>query len=316
LDNKLRGKILKSTGKWYIVELDDGSIASCRLRGKIRLDQLNTTNPVAVGDRVILDHSGTELMIVSVDKRNNYIVRKSTNLSKQMQILATNIDRAYLLITLQSPTTPIAFIDRFLVATESFRIPTTLLFNKIDIYNEHLLKNTQDLASLYQKVGYLTHFIQANNADSINFLKTDMTGKQVVVSGHSGVGKSTLIKTLDPTLDIKIGDISSAHKQGRHTTTFAQMHKLSFGGYIIDTPGIKAFGMTEIEKNHISHYFPEMRSLLNKCQYNNCKHITEPKCAVKRALEVGEISASRYQTYRQLMEEDVSQVYRFGYTKY
>jgi len=313
----LKGKVLKSTGKLYTVELEDGSLEQCRLRGKIRLDQLNVTNPIAVGDTVFLkntDSSNTEKIILSVEKRRNYIVRRSTNLSKQMQILAANIDCAYLLITLHNPTTPIAFIDRFLVATESFRIPTVLLFNKIDTCNGQELKNLQSLSFLYQKIGYLTHFIQANKIESIDFLKNEIIGKQVVVSGHSGVGKSTLIKHLDPTLNVKIGEISFAHKQGKHTTTFAQMHKLSFGGYIIDTPGIKAFGMTEIEKEHISHYFPEMRLLLNQCQYDNCKHITEPKCAVKEALERGEIALSRYQTYYQLMTEDTSQVYRFGHS--
>jgi len=312
----LRGKVLKSTGKWYEVELENHVVVQCRLRGKIRLDQLNTTNPIAAGDRVLLAYSPDQqgdLVIDSIEKRHNYIVRRSTNLSKQMQIIAANIDHAYLLVTVKNPITHRAFIDRFLVAAESFRIPTSLLFNKIDICTKEELDIVHSLAQLYQKIGYATHLIQANREESVAFLRNEIAGKQVLVSGHSGTGKSTFVHQLDPSLEVKIGAISSAHLQGKHTTTFAQMYKVSFGGYIIDTPGIKAFGMTEIERGHISHYFPEMRQLLNQCQYDNCQHLNEPKCAVKLAVEKGGIASSRYKTYCQLITEDTSLVHRRGF---
>lgn len=309
----MKGKVLKSTGKWYIVELEDGSVVNCRIRGKIRLEGLSTTNPVAAGDKVILtdevDGEGNRT-IASIEKRTNYIVRKSTNLSKQMQILAANIDRAYLVVTIKNPVTHLAFIDRFLVSAESFRIPTTILFNKIDLYDDDELEYAKALAFMYKEIGYETHLINAEKPDSIHFLKAEISGKQVMISGHSGVGKSTLVNGLDPALQLRTGEISDAHLQGKHTTTFAEMHQLSSGGYIIDTPGIRAFGIIEIEKEHISHYFPEMRERLNQCKFHNCKHLNEPKCAVKAAVEAGEIYESRYQTYYQLMTEDSSEVYR------
>lgn len=309
----MKGKVLKSTGKWYTVELEDGSIVNCRIRGKIRLEGLSTTNPVAVGDSVLLaDDIDTEgnRVITEIEKRTNYIVRKSTNLSKQMQILAANIDRAYLIVTVKNPVTHLAFIDRFLVSAESFRIPATLLFNKIDLYDDDELEYVNALAFMYKSIGYETHLIHAENPDSVQFLKTEINKKQVMISGHSGVGKSTLVNSLDPSLDLRTGEISDAHLQGKHTTTFAEMHQLASGGYIIDTPGIRAFGITEIEKDHISHYFPEMRERLNQCKFHNCKHLNEPKCAVKEAVESGDIFESRYQTYYQLMTEDQSEVYR------
>ncbi len=309
----MKGRVLKSTGKWYIVEQEDGSIVNCRIRGKIRLEGLSTTNPVSVGDIVILtDDVDTEgnRVITEIEKRTNYIVRKSTNLSKQMQILAANVDRAYLVVTIKNPVTHLAFIDRFLVSAESFRIPATILFNKIDLYNEDELEYANALAFMYKSIGYETYLINAENPDSVKFLQEEIKGKQVMISGHSGVGKSTLVNSLDPTLELRTGEISDAHLQGKHTTTFAEMHQLSSGGYIIDTPGIRAFGITEIEKEHISHYFPEMRERLNACKFHNCKHLNEPKCAVKTAVEEGEIFESRYQTYHQLMTEDQSEVYR------
>lgn len=309
----MKGKVLKSTGKWYIVELEDGSLANCRIRGKIRLEGLSTTNPVSVGDTVVLsddiDGEGNRT-IDTIEKRTNYIVRKSTNLSKQMQILAANVDRAYLVVTIKNPVTHLAFIDRFLVSAESFRIPATILFNKIDLYDEDETEYVNALAFMYTTIGYETYLINAENPDSIQFLKEKIKGKQVMISGHSGVGKSTLINQLDSSLNLKTGEISNVHLQGKHTTTFAEMHQLTSGGYIIDTPGIRAFGITEIEKEHISHYFPEMRERLNQCKFHNCKHLNEPKCAVKEAVDTGEIFESRYQTYYQLMTEDQNEVYR------
>ena len=309
----LKGKILKSTGKWYIVEMEDGSIVNCRIRGKMRMSKLRTTNPVAVGDQVYVSDAEDEdgnRVILDFEERKNYIVRKSTNLSKQMQILAANVDQAYLLVTMKSPETHLAFIDRFLVAAESFRIPTTILFNKIDIYDEDELEYIDALAYLYEKAGYPSFKISATNEENIAFLKDQIKGKQVMISGHSGVGKSTLVNALDDSLDLRVGEISVANAQGKHTTTFAEMYKLKSGGYIIDTPGIRAFGIVNLEKEVISHYFPEMRHFLNECKYNNCLHMNEPKCAVKNAVEEGEISESRYTTYLQLITEDENEIHR------
>jgi len=308
-----KGKVLKSTGKWYIVELEDGSIVNARIRGKIRLEGLKTTNPIAVGDIVVLtkdtDDEGNR-MIDSFEKRTNYIVRKSTNLSKQMQILAANIDRAYLVITLKNPTIHLAFIDRFLVSAESFRIPTTILINKIDLYSEDDLEYAKALQFMYGEIGYPVQLISAEEPATVEFLKAEIIDQQVMISGHSGVGKSTLVNALDKNLNLKTGEISHAHRQGQHTTTFAEMHPLTSGGYIIDTPGIRAFGIVEIEKDVISHYFPEMRELLNQCKFHNCRHMNEPHCAVKTAVEEGAIFESRYETYIQLMTEDQNENYR------
>ena len=308
-----RGKVLKSTGKWYIVELEDGAVVTCRIRGKLRLEGLTSTNPISVGDQVLVntqeDDEGN-MVIEEILPRKNYIVRKSTNLSKQKQILAANIDRAYLVVTIQSPVTHLAFIDRFLVSAESFRIPTTILFNKADLYSEDELFYIKALSHMYERIGYPSHQISARTHENIAFLSNEIKGKQVMISGHSGVGKSTLINSLDGTLNITTNEISKAHQQGKHTTTFAEMHKLNSGGYIVDTPGIRAFGIVEMDKAVISHYFPEMRQLMRNCKFNNCLHLNEPNCAVKNALKNNEIDESRYTTYTQLMEEDDNDVHR------
>jgi ribosome biogenesis GTPase len=288
-------------------------VISARIRGRLRLDGLRTTNPIAVGDIVILDDKPDEEgkhCISDFEKRKNYIVRKSTNLSKQMQILAANVDRAYLLVTLKSPTTQLAFIDRFLVAAESFRIPTTILFNKIDQYAPIEIETIDYLCDLYESIGYPCYKISAENKTNIDFLREEIKGKQVMISGHSGVGKSTLVNALDPAMDLRTGEISQAHLQGQHTTTFAEMHKLATGGYIIDTPGIRAFGIVDLDKEVISHYFPEMRSLIGECKFHNCQHLNEPKCAVKEAVENETIAGSRYSTYVQLLTEDENDVHR------
>lgn len=308
-----RGKIIKSTGKWYLVELEDASVVSCRIRGKLRLDGLRTTNPLAVGDIVLLSEEADiegNRMIEDFEPRTNYIVRKSTNLSKQKQIIAANIDRAYLLVTIHSPVTHLAFIDRFLVSAESFRIPTTILFNKVDLLNEDDLEYVEALSYMYEQCGYPCKTISAANNQNIDFLREEIKGKQVVISGHSGVGKSTLINAIDPNLQLKTGEISKAHQQGQHTTTFAEMYKVTSGGYIIDTPGIRAFGIVDLDKAVISHYFPEMRERMSACKFHNCLHLNEPQCAIKEAVENGEIFESRYATYVQLMEEDENDIYR------
>lgn len=313
--SEIRGKVLKSTGKWYHVLLPDGSIIDCRVRGKLRLEGLRTTNPISVGDEVFLDEKRDEEgkgVILDYEQRVNYIVRKSTNLSKQMHILAANIDRAYLLVTLKHPETHTVFIDRFLVAAESFRIPVTLLFNKVDLLNNEERFDLEAIMDMYRVIGYECVAISAINQDNCSFLREEIIGKQVMIAGHSGTGKSTLVNALDDTLQLRIGEISSAHHQGQHTTTFAEMHPLKSGGFIIDTPGIRAFGVVNLDKEVISHYFPEMRALIGQCKFHNCQHINEPNCAVKAELEKGTIYESRYWTYLQLMNNDEDDVHRRG----
>ena len=314
----MQGLVLKSTGKIYNIILENGEIIKAAIRGKLRIEGLKTTNPIAAGDRVELtatsdtnsQESQISYSIQSILPRKNYIVRKSTNLSKQMQIIAANVDHAYLLVTLKSPVTQIGFIDRFLVSAESFRIPTTLLFNKIDLFGAEEERLFTELSAIYSSIGYTCHRICAENESQISFLREEIKGKQVMISGNSGVGKTTLVNSLDPTLTLRTGEISKVHEQGKHTTTFAEMHSLASGGYIIDTPGIRAFGVIDLEKEHMAHYFPEMRNLIGACRFHNCLHLNEPNCAVKDAVEKDEISFSRYQSYLDLMYEDPSEPHR------
>ena len=314
----MQGLVLKSTGKIYNIILENGEIVKATIRGKLRIEGLKTTNPIAAGDRVELtatsdtnsQESQISYSIQSILPRKNYIVRKSTNLSRQMQIIAANVDHAYLLVTLKSPVTQIGFIDRFLVSAESFRIPTTLLFNKIDLYGVEEERLFTELSAIYSSIGYTCHRICAENESQISFLREEIKGKQVMISGNSGVGKTTLVNSLDPTLTLRTGEISKVHEQGKHTTTFAEMHSLASGGYIIDTPGIRAFGVIDLEKDHMAHYFPEMRNLIGACRFHNCLHLNEPNCAVKETVEKDEISFSRYQSYLDLMYEDPSEPHR------
>lgn len=314
----MQGLVLKSTGKIYNIILENGEIIKATIRGKLRIEGLKTTNPIAAGDRVELTASSDtnsqdskiSFSIQSILPRKNYIVRKSTNLSKQMQIIAANVDHAYLLVTLKSPVTQIGFIDRFLVSAEAFRIPTTLLFNKTDLFGAEEERLFTELSAIYTSLGYTCHRICAENESQISFLRKELKEKQVMISGNSGVGKTTLVNSLDPTLTLRTGEISKVHEQGKHTTTFAEMHSLASGGYIIDTPGIRAFGVIDLEKEHMAHYFPEMRNLIGACRFHNCLHLNEPNCAVKDAVEKDEISFSRYQSYLDLMYEDPSDPHR------
>lgn len=292
------GIVAKSTGSRYLVRIDSGDVIECVLKGKIRLDGRKTTNPVAVGDLVDIerDENG-DYIISNIHARKNYIIRKSINLSKLAQILASNLDQAMLVVTLVAPRTSLGFIDRFLITAEAYTIPAILVFNKSDILDKELLALQQEIIDIYEKIGYQCVVVSGLKKENLDTVKDLLKNKTTLISGHSGVGKSTLINAIEPSLDLKTGDISSVHLKGMHTTTFAELHSLSFGGFIIDTPGIKELGLVEMKKEEVGHYFPEIRKVMNNCKFNNCLHVNEPKCAVKEAVERGEISEERYHSY-------------------
>lgn len=304
----MTGKVYKSTGSWYIVKTDLGATYNCRIKGKFRLKDIKSTNPIAVGDVVDFDvetlDNVTTGVIHTIHDRDNYIVRKSVNLSKQTHIIAANIDQVFLLITINNPPTLTSFIDRFLVTTQAYRIKTILVFNKIDTYDEENIMEVKYLASIYRKIGYECIEASALTGANIGHLKVLMKDKTSMFAGHSGVGKSTLVNAIEPGLDLKTKAISMQHMQGQHTTTFAEMFDLSFGAKIIDTPGIKGFGVVDMEKEEIGDYFREFFALKQDCKFNNCLHVEEPQCAVKEALERDEISFSRYRSYLQILEGD------------
>lgn len=311
----MKGIVIKSTGSWYSVRLTDGDRIQARIKGKFRLKGIKTTNPIAVGDIVTLKKEEDGSAVIStIATRRNYIIRKSVNLSKRSHIIAANVDQAILIVTLSQPKTYTAFIDRFIISAEAYHIPTILVFNKLDIYSEEEKEELSFLRHTYESIGYKCLEVSATEQINIEGLKEVMKDKVSVISGHSGVGKTTLLNTIEPTLDLKTSEISEMHLQGKHTTTFAEMFELHFGGYLIDTPGIKAFGLIDFKKEELSHYFLEMRSLLNNCHFNNCVHINEPKCAVKDALENNEISAFRYNNYVSIYKDDEDENYRgLGY---
>lgn len=296
-----------------MVETLDNQIFNARLRGKIKQSGLRLTNPIAAGDRVVLRNQVDEEGNHVIDKilpRSNYVARKSTNLSKEMQILAANIDHLFVLVTLKDPKTHPLFVDRFLVAAESFRIPVSLLFNKVDLYSNMEEAQYEEWAQQYERIGYSCYRLQGNKASSADFLKELMKGQQVMLGGNSGVGKSTVINALDASVRLRTGSISVAHQQGKHTTTFAEMHKLNFGAYVIDTPGIRSFGLVDLEKEHLGHYFPEIRAVMEACRFNNCLHLNEPGCAVRNALQAGQITQQRYRNYVAMVEEENDDPYR------
>ena len=307
------GIVIKSTGSWFRVK-SLGEEWECKIKGKIRLQGIRTTNPVAVGDEVqfqVEDEDDKKGVISVINPRKNYIIRKSVNLSKASQILAANIDRLYLVITLVEPRTLTAFIDRFLVTAEFYHIPATILFNKADLLvTDELKSQAEEMKFVYEEIGYPCYEISALDAESISFLKEEIKGNIVMFGGHSGVGKSTLVNTIDPRLELRTGKISDYHKTGQHTTTFAEMVELESGGYVVDTPGIRSFGLIDYDKSNLSHYFPEMRDKILACKFNNCQHINEPKCAIKEALEEGLIYPDRYDNYLSMMREDESENYR------
>ena len=302
----MQGTVYKSTGSWYQVKTETGEFYECRIKGKFRIQGIKSTNPVAVGDRVIFDLEegveGKTGVIKKIQDRDNYIIRRSVNLSKQTHIIAANIDQVFLLVTLNNPPTLTTFIDRFLVTAEAYEITAVLLFNKIDTYTIEELAEVKYLAEMYRKAGYECIGISAKEGKNVDKVKAKMTGKTSMISGHSGTGKSTLINAIEPSLDLKTSEISKQHSQGQHTTTFAEMFDLSFDARIIDTPGIKGFGVVDMEKEEIGDYFPEFFELKKDCKFHNCLHLNEPKCAVKEALEEGEVAWSRYKSYLQIME--------------
>ena len=302
----MKGIVYKSTGSWYTVKAEDGKFYNCRIKGKFRIKGIKNTNPVAVGDYVEFDLEENIDEVIGVikhiEERENYIIRKSVNLSKQTHIIAANIDVAFLLVTLNNPPTFTNFIDRFLVTAEAYGIKAVLLFNKVDAYSQEEKDEILYLMAMYREIGYTCIPISAKSGKNIDKVKELMIDNTSLFSGHSGVGKSTLINQLEPSLELKTSEISEQHLQGQHTTTFAEMFDLSFDARIIDTPGIKGFGIVEIEKEELGDYFPEFFERKSECKFNNCLHVEEPKCAIKEALDEDEISWSRYKSYLQMLE--------------
>lgn len=302
----MKGLVIRSTGSWYSVQTEDKKVFECKLKGRFKIKGIRTTNPIAVGDRVEFEWKDDKKigLIHTIEDRKNYIIRKSVNLSKKSHIIASNIDQAILVVTLASPRTSTGFIDRFLITTEAYHISAILVFNKIDIYDENLQTTKDELKSIYSKLGYPCIDVSATEGTNIKKLQEMMKGKKSLFSGHSGVGKSALVNALDPSKDIRVGEISDAHSKGTHTTTYAELHELDFGAYIIDSPGIKEFGLIDFEKQELSHYFPEMRDLLQECKFNDCTHEHEPECAVIEAVRSGEIAFSRYENYIKILHGD------------
>jgi ribosome biogenesis GTPase / thiamine phosphate phosphatase len=304
----MTGTVYKSTGSWYTVKAENGDFMECRIKGKFRMKGIKSTNPISVGDVVDYDLDETSDKVTgsihTIHERKNYIVRKSVNLSHQMHIIASNLDYVFLLITVNNPPTTFNFIDRFLVTAEAYGIETILIFNKIDTFEEATLNDQLYMQHVYEQIGYKCLRVSAIENKGIEELKTIMFGKTTMFSGHSGVGKSTLVNALEPSLDLKTKNISEQSKQGQHTTTFAEMFDMRFGASIIDTPGIKGFGIVDLEKEDISGYFPEFFKLKDQCKFNNCLHKEEPHCAIKKALEDDKVSWTRYNSYLKILEGD------------
>ncbi len=306
----MEGIVVKSTGSWYSVRLDSGTYIQCRIKGKFRLEGIKHTNPIAVGDKVTIEmESGREDgLIVKIHERKNYIIRKASNLSKQTHILASNLDQAIMVASLVQPATSLGFIDRFLATAEAYHVPAVIVFNKVDLNDETLQEILDDTIRLYTNIGYPVIQTSAITNSNIDKMRELLKDKTTLVMGHSGVGKSTLLNAVTPDLQLRTGEISNYSNKGKHTTTFAEMFELPFGGNIIDTPGIKELGVVDFDEALVSHYFKEMRALVGQCKFNDCRHVNEPGCAVLKAVANGEISEERYRSYISILNnEDIFQ---------
>lgn len=310
----MKGLVVKNTGSWYTVRTNEGYDVESKIKGSFRLKGIRTTNPVAVGDRVEIEENREGIaFITAIEDRKNYIIRRASNLSKQAHIIAANVDQAMLIVTVNYPITTTIFIDRFLATAEAYRVPVKLVFNKIDRYDSDDKEYLQGLIQLYTTIGYPCSMLSAEREDGLEALKADLKGKITVLSGHSGVGKSTIINKLIPGISLRTGDISEYHNKGMHTTTFSEMVALPEGGYLIDTPGIKGFGTIDMEEAEISHYFPEIFKISADCRFNNCTHRHEPGCAVLKAVSNHYISESRYRSYLSILDDKEESKYREEY---
>ena len=317
----MKGLVIKNTGSWYVVRTDDGQLFDCKVKGNFRLKGIRSTNPVAVGDRVSITSGadGKTALIDSLEDRKNYIIRKASNLSKQSHIIAANVDQAALIVTISHPETSTTFIDRFLASAEAYRIPVVLIFNKTDIYSDDELRYLHAIITLYESLGYSCMRCSASTGEGIEAIRRAFAGKTTLLSGNSGVGKSTLLNQLIPEANVKTAEISSAHDTGMHTTTFSEMYSLpttlnfqlsTLNSYIIDTPGIKGFGTFDMERTEVSHYFREIFQIGQECRFGDCTHTNEPGCAVLQAVEEHRIAQSRYTSYLSMLEDKNAEKYR------
>ncbi len=311
----MKGLVIKNTGSWVTVRLDDGNTVNCKMRGIFRLKGMRCTNPVAVGDLVQVEDKGGDAPVVgAIEPRKNYIIRRSSNLSKEFQIIAANLDQAVLVATLTNPETSTTFIDRFLATAEAYQVPAVLAFNKVDLLVDNGLRELLvRLKALYQSIGYPVVTMSAATGEGADELRSILAGKMSLLSGNSGVGKSSIINLMIPGAHVRVGDVSQTHHKGMHTTTFSELLDLPGGGAIIDTPGVKAFGTIDFERAQVAHYFPEIFRISDNCRFNNCTHTHEPGCAVLTAVEQGDIAPSRYQSYLSILEEDPNNKYRKPY---
>ena len=299
---RIEGIVTSATGSWYEVATEVGTL-NCRIRGRLRLKGVRSTNPVVVGDRVVVEPDGDSSVIVEIVPRRNYVIRRASNLSKESHIIAANIDHALLIVTLHSPTTPKEFVDRFLITCEAYKVPVSIVLGKADTLTEEWAAEAEEFTAIYEDAGYEVLRLSSTTGEGVEHIRAILRGRTTLVAGNSGVGKSTLVGSIDPTLDIRTGEISDSHQQGKHTTTFSTMYPLE-GGYIIDIPGIKGFGLIDIDDKELCRYFPEMMRLAPECRFYNCTHTHEPGCAVTEAVKEGRVAWSRYESCLKILDED------------